>query len=399
VTADLGRNHDGTRIHAIVLTRDRPETLRRCIATAFSSLGPQDKLTVLDDSLPAAYAANAVLFAMTPSASAPTRVHLSVSRAREVIAGSISAQSLLWLSKTAPRDIAPLRNLSLLLSAAVPAETTVLIDDDIHGFDLDATHQRLRTIVQANQGVIAGADIGGSNEQDTITRLIDAIDMLERLPPDLKAESGRDLFHVPVALHSVIGSLCRYVSAGYLAFQLPPERLLAFPPGYNEDWLWCLLYGGDAHVRILRLGEAVVHEPPTVRRPTREDFLFELVGELVFDCLDEQRAEKDLDPEAALTGLLERLPSPASMPSARALELTEKARSSSQNGGSLSVLEEYGLAVLADMLRAGELFMDGSRVLTDWCGDAIAKQRSVAATLRDEGAMPALKALLREGSL
>jgi len=77
----------------------------------------------------------------------------------------------------------------------------------------------------------------------------------------------------------------------------------------------------------------------------------------------------------------------------------EKARSLGQNGDSLPVLEGYGLAVLADILGAGELDMDGSRVLTDWCGDAIAKQRSFAATLENQDAMLALKALLQEGSL
>ncbi len=152
-------------------------------------------------------------------------------------------------------------------------------------------------------------------------------------------------------------------------------------------------------MQILHLGEAVVHDPPSMRRPTREDLLFELVGDLVFDYLEERQSGNDFDPEAALTDLSKWPPSPDSMPSARALELLEKARSSSQNGNFLPALEEYGLAVLAGMVRAGELDMDGSRVLTNWCGDAIAKYKAIAAMLQGEGAIPALKTLLQEGRL
>ena len=152
-------------------------------------------------------------------------------------------------------------------------------------------------------------------------------------------------------------------------------------------------------MRILCSGEVVVHEPPSVRRSTREDFLFELLGDIVFDSLEELHAGTYLAPEIALQELSERVPSPASMPSARALELIKKVRFSNHNGASFSTLEEYGLGVLSDMLQSRELDMDSSRVLTDWCSDAIAKQRSVAATLRDEGARPALQALISEGRI
>jgi hypothetical protein len=317
--------------------------------------------------------------------------------AREVIVRSVSTPDLLWLSKTAPRDIAPLRNLSLLLSTAIPAETTILIDDDIYGFNLVATHHRISKLAQTSRGVIAGAEISGINEEDTITRLMGALDLLEKLPPKAKVEPIRDFFHMPDSSTSDVCTVERYVSAGYLAFQLPPERVFAFPPGYNEDWLWCLLHGGDETVRIWRSGEVVIHGPPALRRSTREDFIFELAGDLVFDCLEERYGENACDPEAALIGISGRLPSSALTPFARALELMEKVRILSQHGHSLCVLEEYGLAVLADMLRLGELDMDGSQMLTGWCRNAIAKQRSVAAMLRDEKALPVLQSLTREG--
>src|SRR5215210_7936789 len=127
VAAEGNVNLAATRIHAIVLTRDRPETLRRCIVTALASLGPEDMLTILDDSVPTLSPVNAALLAANPSVSSPTRVYLSTLRAQELLTRAVSRPDLIWLSRTATRDIAPLRNLSLLLSVVVPAEITIFI--------------------------------------------------------------------------------------------------------------------------------------------------------------------------------------------------------------------------------------------------------------------------------
>lgn len=389
----------GTRIHALVLTRDRPETLRRCVATALSSLGAQDMLTIVDDSGSTAYSANSALLATPLNARLPTQVHLSTGRAREIIERSLDAPALLWLAKMAPRDIAPLRNLSLLLSVVVPADMTILIDDDIHGFDLVATYHRTITLATTSCGVIVGADIGGINEQDTITRLADAINRIDKEPSISFSESIRDLFHVHAFSGAGERNDSRYVSAGYLAFRLLPEQLFAFPPGYNEDWLWCLLHAANAQVRIVHSGDSVIHDPPSVLKPTRDDLRFELIGDLVFQCLEERDTCNDLNPEASLRGLASQLPRPAFMPAARALELLAMARSSSQTGGDPSVLEEYGLAIMADMLRTEELNMDGTRVVADWCSDAIAKHKSVADTMCNQAAISAIRTLLLEGRI
>jgi len=366
------------------------------VSTALSSLGAQDMLTILDDSLATFCSANAGLLHMTPNVSPPTRVHLTMSCAQEVIVGSPSILALGWLSKTASRDIAPLRNISLLLSAAVPAETTILIDDDIHSFDLVATHHRISALDRTRHGVIVGADICGIDERDSVTRLTGAIDILEKLPLGAKAEFDKDLFYVPVSPYSGIERASRYVSGGYLAFRLPFERLFAFPPGYNEDWLWCLLHGRDVEVQILLSGEAVIHDPPSVLIPNREDFFFELVGDIVFKCLEELHGGMNLDPEAILTDLSRQIPIAATVPADRALMVLEKAQTLSQNGGHLSALGEYGLTILADMLRAGELNIDRSRVLIDWCDDAVAKQKSFAATLHNQNTISTLRAVLQE---
>ena len=399
MVAEINENHCGKRIHAIVLTCDRPETLRRCLATALPSLGADDMLTVLDDSVASLCSARSVLSAVGARVEGPTRVHLSTSRAIEVVSKASPAAQSVFLSKVASRDIAPLRNLSLLFSAVVPAQTTILIDDDIHGFDLESSHNLIDKFAIASPGVIIGSEMEGISEVDMITRLTHAVDMLERRPAGASTESPRDLFRVPNCSHS--GSECEtaYVSGGYLAFRVPPHLLFAFPPGYNEDWLWCLLHGKNARVRVLRSGSGVIHDPPTIKMPTREDVLFELVGDLVFDCLEEAQRAKDSEPEVALAGLARKPPSLDSMPAARVSELMEKTRSFIQDHGPLSVLEDYGLRILADMLRTGELEMDGNGVLAEWCADALAKHDSFVAILRNESTTHALKQLVQDETI
>jgi hypothetical protein len=61
-------NYQGaTRVHAVILTRDRPGTLGRCVDTALSNLGSSDALTVLDDSCATVTYTNAMALAKTAS--------------------------------------------------------------------------------------------------------------------------------------------------------------------------------------------------------------------------------------------------------------------------------------------------------------------------------------------
>jgi len=385
------------RIHVIILTKDRPEELHRCIETVLSSFGPDDMLTILDDSLSP--------FPLKSSALAASKVerdtllHLSVARARDALVRLLPRAHSVWLSKTAPRDIAPQRNIALLLSIIVAAETTVLVDDDIVGFNLLRTHEHLAEYARSSPGIIAGADIAGISELEIITRFAGAITAIEKLPADTEIDSVCELFRAESCPASPAGSSARYVSGGYLAFRIPTDRRFAFPPGYNEDWLWCILHGRDDRVRVLRLGESVIHAPPSIRCSTREDALFELQGDIVFDCLEEHSRGKNLDPESALLRLSGEIPDGESMPFVRTSELLARARSLKKNHHLCNKIEECGLAVLADMLRQGELEMDGGRVLADWCFDAVAKHRSFAAALHDQTTTLTLKNMLYEGKL
>jgi hypothetical protein len=355
--------------------------LRRCVTTALPYLGRDDVLTVLDDSgSEAAHVNNSIVRAARGNS--PNRIHVAAERARETIAQS-SPKSSIWLSKTAERDIAPLRNLSLFLSTLHPAETTVLIDDDIHDFDLAKTHETLAALSTAKTNIIMGGDITGVNEEDIVTRLGDAIDTLQAMRPGGKPDSIHRIFQMRRSLASPPSAEARYVSGGYLAFRLGRQKYFAFPPGYNEDWLWCLLQGTDPQMRIVR-NTSVIHEPPTIRKPTREDVLFELTGDLVFDCVHEAPTPTQFDPKASIAAVSNRLPDSASMPVARARELFGKACGFTGDHTVLCVLNEYGLAIISNMLRAGELEMDGSSVLAAWTTDALVKYESFLATLDNE---------------
>lgn len=369
-----------TRIHAIVLTRDRPETLRRCVGHALRGLGRRDRLTILDDS--SVFGRLSELGSeVLPHGRGATLFHLPSREVETVVCGSDGTQPT-WLSRTAARDIAPLRNLSLLLSIAVSAETTLLIDDDVCQIDPVGTHRWLDMMAKPEEDLIVGATMTGISELDTITRLTEAMEGFLRSGSQTEKVSPRSLFQVPHMPPSVNPSECRYVSGGYLAFRIAGRKLFAFPPGYNEDWLWCSLHRNTG-VRVIRSLESVAHAPPALRQPTAEDLSFELLGDLVFDCLDAQQPRPTDSPRDMLIALAARPPDPDWMPATRAKDLLDMANSESLRDKA-SILEPYGMSVLGKMLRVGELEWNGADVITSWSRDAVAKHNAFTATLRDE---------------
>jgi hypothetical protein len=364
----------------VVLTRDRPEILRRCLGEALRGLGPQDRLTILDDSTAVRkWRASGEDF--IPHDRGTTLFHLAT-RELESMVRELGRAAPTWLLRAAPRDIAPLRNMSLLLSVAIPADTTLLIDDDVCQIDPLGLHHRVDSLADSEAGLIVGAPMTGISELDTITRLLHALDVLAASGVEADPEFTRRLFQAPPAPPSTHPAACRYVSAGYLAFRLAPEKLFAFPPGYNEDWLWCLLHRNQG-VRVIRSSESVAHEPPVLRQPTRQDLWFELQGDLVLDCLDAQQPGPAETPLGMLTRLAARPPDREWMPAVRTEELFDKTHSTGLCDRA-EFLGPYGTTVLGEMLRQGELDWNGAELITSWSGDAVAKHNTFAAALRDE---------------
>lgn len=373
--------------------------LARCVENAISTMRPTDFLTVLDDSCKEIACANRLILGEAARRSKTKVAHLPAESAHDVIRLCTGGPKALWQRKTASRDIAPLRNLSLLLSCAIGAHTTVLIDDDVCDFDLDSTQAILDAIHAGAGGAVVGAEIRGTTEQDTITKLSDAMSSLDS---NIKGSTSvKELFRELPGSNARGEAFDRCVSAGYVALRLPPARLLAFPPGYNEDWLWCLLLDARGDTAVVRSGQCVIHAPPTVRQPTPADILFELAGDLVLDCLAERSDARTSGPSLPLEELSWYLPDPSALPLARADALLKHAGSVWEDGNRpvLRQLQPYGLAVLEEMRRSGDLAVDARRFLRDWSADATARARSFSATLGSAGVRIALSAMVDGGTL
>ena len=387
---------DSVRVHAIILTQDRTDVLERSVDTAVMKLRPCDVLTVLDDSRAGIAEENAILLNAVARQSSAIITHLMPARLYEAIADVTDGSALEWQSRTARRDIAPLRNLALLLSAAVRAGTTVLIDDDICDFDLEVTHKRLGQLVTGSQGLVVGAEISGQSEMDTLTRVCDVIQRRESRQVDCKAALAEH-YHLTGSSHGARAVDCGWVSAGYMAFKLHPTQMFAFPPGYNEDWLWCLMHSISGEVRVVRSEQVVRHDPPELRRSTHCNILFELAGDLVFDCLRVYHEGEKRTPLATLCALARHTPNPEVLPTTRVDEVMELARQSTSIGGMQSCLNDNGLSALQELIHTGHLCMSERTILPDWCNDAVAKHWAYSSLPASEAVQSVMATMMLAG--
>ena len=387
---------DPVRVHGIILTQDRTDVLERSVDTAVMKLRPYDVLTVLDDSTAGIAEENAILLTSVARKSPAMVTHLMPARLYEAIAEARGGSALEWQSRTARRDIAPLRNLALLLSAAVRACTTILIDDDICDFDLELTHKRLEQLVTGSQGLVVGAEISGQSEMDTLTRLCDVIRRLESRQIDCKAPLD-ERYHLTGSSHDTTDVNCGWVSAGYMAFNLHPTQIFAFPPGYNEDWLWCLMHGISGEVRVVRSEQVVRHDPPELRRSTHSNILFELAGDLVFDCLRVYHDGDKRSPLATLRALARHTPSAEVLPTTRVAEVMALVSQLTSNGRLQSCLSDYGFSAMEAAMHSGDLHMSERTILPDWCDAAVAKHKSYSSLPASEAVQGVIAAMMIEG--
>jgi hypothetical protein len=206
--------------------------------------------------------------------------HLSVRDCINAFTKYLPASALVWSKRTAQRDIAPIRNVSLILSRCFQTEHILLVDDDITEFDVATTRSWMRGLLEEYGSVVAGAHIGGVDETDIISRLEGGIRRACTCGKNNeKRISARESFTVsPVSAETV--SRSEFVSGGYLSFKFASGEIEPFPPGYNEDWLWCLSLRSKAKASVFRIPQVVTHQPVKLRRPTENDIVFELRGDV-----------------------------------------------------------------------------------------------------------------------
>lgn len=381
------------RIHAIILTKDRPSTLARCVRDAIRSVSVADAITILDDSCDETAEEVRNVLSKVASGCPASLSYVKASTLHESLGKANGGSPGTWQLKTAARDIAPLRNLEFLICVAWPAQTTILIDDDIRSFDLNATHDCMERHAATSTGTILGVKIGGTTEMDTVTRLSDAMDVLADNP----RVSGASLFSARA--NEYLRSK-KFASAGYLALRLSTDNLFSFPPGYNEDWLWCLLQRGSGAAEIVQSHQSVIHQPPVVRRSTQNDLLFELYGDFVLDCMQCIPSGFASGPIAMFDSLKSIEPDESLMPRARIEELILKLRhleSRQPPPSALEQLKDHGLSTCIGLLRFGKLESFEQRWLRGWCCDAICKHQAFSATIQNPVTIEIVKRVFEEG--
>ena len=148
---------------------------------------------------------------------------------------------------------------------------------------------------------------------------------------------------------------------------------------------------------MVRSEQVVQHEPPGVRRSTDEDLLFEMAGDLVWDCLTEYSGVEKRPPIAALYSLARHTPSREVLPTARVRELLEVVHRSTLTARVHSYLHACGLRAVETVMRSGELATNERTILKDWCKDAIAKHRSFSGLPANETVQRVIAKMALEG--
>jgi len=267
---------------------------------ALKSIGRSDALIVLDDSTKRYRRKNHAVL-LENFRGQTSVMHLPVRDCINALTKYLPASALEWTKRTAQRDIAPIRNVSLILSRCFQTEHILLVDDDIGEFDVATTRHWVKDLAEKYGSVVAGAHIGGVDETDIISRLESGIKRACTCAHNGGGRiSARESFTViPVATEDPNRS--EFVSGGYLSFKFAPDVLEPFPPGYNEDWLWCLSLQQRGMASIFRIPQVVKHDPIVIRRPNEDDVFFELRGDV---ALQNERAREvsDCRPEGRLVG-------------------------------------------------------------------------------------------------
>ena len=265
-------------MNIIILTCNRPDIMIRCVNQI--KLFSNDNLIIVDDSSNKEFI-NGKLLLEKANITYPT-FHISTKQAFKSLKQLLPSSALLWTLKCGRRDISPQRNLALLFSIFNENESNLLIDDDITSFNIGFTRKKILQIKKTHKHFIAGVHISGIDERSSIERFKLAIENTK-----IKCNSTKELFKIPAIKILQKSKQVNFVSGGYLSFNISKEttNMLSFPPGYNEDWIWCYQNKHINKVKVFRLPQVVIHDPPEIKNISINDLEFEILGEIIVDLV------------------------------------------------------------------------------------------------------------------
>ena len=294
----------GRAVVVAVLTKDRPDVLARSLSM-LADHHPGITVVAIDDSAAkSAVRENGRTLART--ASLGTAHHITgaaasaLCREMDEATGRRGALAPL-LARSAPRDISGMRNLALVASSALRPSTVLCIDDDVVAcVPRRGTPCFLDTVSNRHQNrrnAVVGAHMGGIVDDSYAGRLCrlcesgggGAAALLghERhiLPPSAGWRSDRNPLWTEPAVRRPRARRVRHVSGGMMAVMVDPRNAVPFPPGYNEDWNWCLLQSMLEGTEVLVDGHPAYHSPPALRRPDAAGIAWETMGDIMLYSL------------------------------------------------------------------------------------------------------------------
>ena len=354
-------------LHIIVLTKDRPQTLKRCLNSICNH--NVDRITIIDDSSSKYFKINFNL--LEGFCSCTELSHFSSKSLFDSLKIEFPIAALEWSEKRYERDIAPLRNLSLLFSLCETNKCTILIDDDIRCINLNLIIPELEKIVKKSKSFIAGVNIAGIDEYSTIERLELALYKLQHFNTIISPFEIKSLFQrsEPKLENHTIN--VKYVSGGFLAFFLAQniQDIVAYPPGYNEDWLWCMEIQRRGISKVIKLPHKVVHDPPFIRKVKVNDLKFELLGNLIFDLANETDFMKELYSEGLVNSLVNISKFVPTSDFDNVIKLSHKLKNS-------NILNNVGLYSLKKFYNQDFQYYDWIGEVNKWINEARRKQKS-----------------------
>ena len=284
----------------VILTKNRTEMLGRAVGM-ITGHHPDVPIIVIDNSGKRAAGANRRLLGDAGAGGNIYHVTLPGVRAlRDMIQRASGFPHLEALYSDALRDISGSRNLSLLLSAAMRPETVFCVDDDVVTCWQGRGPCFLDTVESyaGRTNLVIGGRMAGIIDDSYVGRLCRLCEA--GVPASLyqgrTASSATEwrLDGHPLWRDARTARARRrkapYASGGLSAIKVDRCSLLPFPPGYNEDWNWCLLQSAMRGTDILIDGHPSYHSPPVLRSPGASRVVWESLGDVMFYAL--QRASR-----------------------------------------------------------------------------------------------------------